>query len=81
MVIGTRIEYDGEDSVGLDTGSESVQGGLGEGDGDTTDTLICTVVASGLAEEKTYSRVGGGAAGRTTDSENGFAIGHDDEVD
>ena len=42
MVIGTRIEYDGEDSVGLDTGSESVQGGLGEGDGDTTDTLVCT---------------------------------------
>jgi len=53
MVIGTRIEYDGKDSVRLDTGSESVQGGLGEGDGDTTDTLVCMVVASGLAEGKT----------------------------
>jgi hypothetical protein len=53
VVIGTGVEYDGEDSVGLDTGSESVQGGLGEGDGDTTDTLVCTVVASGSAEEKT----------------------------
>jgi hypothetical protein len=53
MVIGTRVEYDGKDSVGLDTGSESVQGGLGEGDGNTTNTLVCTVVAIGLAEGKT----------------------------
>lgn len=53
MVIGTGVQYDGKDSVGLDTGSESVQGGLGEGDGDTTDTLVCMIVASGLAEEKT----------------------------
>lgn len=29
MVVGSDIEDDGEDSVGVDTGSESVEGGLG----------------------------------------------------
>ena len=81
MVIGTGVEDDGQDSVGLDTGSEGVQGSLGEGDRDSTDTLICTGYASLALNPWHASRQRGARGGHTTDSQDGLAIGDDDEVD
>lgn len=40
MIIRPRVEHDGEDTVGLDAGTEGVESGFGEGDGDSSYTLI-----------------------------------------
>lgn len=40
VVVGSRVKHDWQDSVGLDTGTQGVERGFGEGDGDTTNTLI-----------------------------------------
>lgn len=85
MIIGTRIKYDGEDSIRLDTRTEGVQGGLGEGDGDTPDTLVCEGTGDSLQFSLAYQTISSAARGgrnvRTTDSQDGLAIGHDDQVD
>lgn len=41
VVVGTDVQDDGEDTVGVDSCSECVEGGFGGGDCDTADTLVC----------------------------------------
>ncbi len=43
VVVGSWVKNDGENSIGLDAGSQSVKSGFGERDGDSTDTLVCQV--------------------------------------
>lgn len=40
MVVCSDVQNDGEDTVGVDTGSEGVKRGFGGGDGDTADSLV-----------------------------------------
>ena len=42
MIVGTDIEDNGKDAVGIDAGTESVESGFRGRDGDTTNALIFT---------------------------------------
>jgi hypothetical protein len=42
VVVGSDVEDDGEDAVGVDTRAEGVESGFGGGDGDTADALVWT---------------------------------------
>lgn len=84
MVVGSDVEDDGEDSVGVNTGSEGVEGGLGGRDLQQAKAkgVETSLISLGFSSRKKgKARTNGDSSDSlVSNTENGLRVGDDDKV-